>query len=60
MALAVKVVVQVERAPPFIGAPAKPGALTTGVVAAAMAIAAMGLAGVVSALVATVQLAAGR
>ena len=51
VAVAVKVVVQVERAPPTCGLPAKPGVATD--VAAAMTTLAAGLAGVVSVLVAT-------
>src|SRR5712691_1629863 len=56
-ALAVKVAVQVERALPLWGAPAKPGTTTAGVVAA-LIVTLAGLAAVVSALVATVRLPA--
>ena len=56
VALAVKTVVQVERPRPLWGEPVKVG-LFAGVVAAVMVTLPAGLAGVVSALVLTVQLA---
>jgi hypothetical protein len=57
LALVVKVVVQVERALPVWGAPAKPGTLTTGVVAALMVTLPAGFVALVSSLVRTVKLA---